>query len=333
MLLAGLTQKTRIFISSFLHFFAAFVAVALFVIPFSCAYADEMQDERTFTQQISVDTPVLHVGEQVSVDLKLTCQNFEAYPMYAYASTLRVNTNMVRIDGITLRQDVDVSTISNIDVDGQSGWTNIIINYRSRSLLGSIWQREETVVTLAITPLVTGNTAIATSRVNVSNATGMSRMPCTCIDLPIAIDESLPIAVLASQYTSASGFSLVSYEGSVPVGNVPQYKDCLFVWDGARFVALIEANDIPYTLSTDFSFRKEDADLVIFGDVNDNGIVNIVDAQIAYDVARGRFAGFSELPLKGWISCDMNKDGLVDAADAYAIQVKVLSCFSEQSFS
>ena len=53
--------------------------------------------------------------------------------------------------------------------------------------------------------------------------------------------------------------------------------------------------------------------------------MNIIDAQIAYDVARGIFDDFSTLPMLGWLSCDMNGDGHVDAADAFTIQAAALS--------
>ena len=59
------------------------------------------------------------------------------------------------------------------------------------------------------------------------------------------------------------------------------------------------------------------------GDVNANGIVNIVDAQIAYDLSRGAYVGDAgEETLRN--SADVNGDGIVGAEDARAIQHAIL---------
>ena len=59
------------------------------------------------------------------------------------------------------------------------------------------------------------------------------------------------------------------------------------------------------------------------GDVNNSGRMNIVDAQIAYDLGNNKYADFSVLPMAGWFAADMNADGVVDATDAFAIQYAV----------
>ena len=64
------------------------------------------------------------------------------------------------------------------------------------------------------------------------------------------------------------------------------------------------------------------------GDVNGNLRVNIVDAQIVYDMARGRYGdNYVDLPLSAdWThatllwTADVNRDDAVDAVDAFAIQ-------------
>ena len=64
------------------------------------------------------------------------------------------------------------------------------------------------------------------------------------------------------------------------------------------------------------------------GDVNNSGRINIVDAQVAYDLARGAYgANYGSYPLPvGWTVAtlftvaDVNADGALDAADAFAIQ-------------
>ena len=64
------------------------------------------------------------------------------------------------------------------------------------------------------------------------------------------------------------------------------------------------------------------------GDVNGNLRVNVVDAQIVYDMARGRYGdNYVDLPLPAdWTyatllwTTDVNRDDAVDAVDAFAIQ-------------
>ena len=51
--------------------------------------------------------------------------------------------------------------------------------------------------------------------------------------------------------------------------------------------------------------------------------MNIVDAQVAYDLGNNKYADFSVLPMASWFAADMNADGVVDAADAFAIQYAV----------
>lgn len=59
------------------------------------------------------------------------------------------------------------------------------------------------------------------------------------------------------------------------------------------------------------------------GDLNLNGKVNIVDAQISYDLAFGVYTDFAQVSMKQWLAGDMNNDGALDATDAFAIQYKV----------
>ena len=64
-------------------------------------------------------------------------------------------------------------------------------------------------------------------------------------------------------------------------------------------------------------------------DINGNGVVNIVDAQIAYDISCGRLtdlSNYSDLQK----AADVNGDGVVDASDALAIQRYALTGTTEE---
>lgn len=57
----------------------------------------------------------------------------------------------------------------------------------------------------------------------------------------------------------------------------------------------------------------------LFGDVNASGAINIVDAQIAYDLSRGRYREHDYFNIL-WARANVNGDETVDAADARALQ-------------
>ena len=60
------------------------------------------------------------------------------------------------------------------------------------------------------------------------------------------------------------------------------------------------------------------------GDVNENGEVNIVDVQIAYDISCGVYDDMPNLSAM-LVAADVNGDGTVDPADAFAIQRYVMT--------
>ena len=56
-----------------------------------------------------------------------------------------------------------------------------------------------------------------------------------------------------------------------------------------------------------------------YGDINSSGKTNVVDAQLAYDLACGRYAAENE-PAYCYLLADVNIDDYIDSADAFAIQ-------------
>ena len=60
----------------------------------------------------------------------------------------------------------------------------------------------------------------------------------------------------------------------------------------------------------------------LLGDVNFNNRINVVDAQIAYEISNGMYTTHEKYETMR-LAADVNKDGFVDAADAFAIQVYV----------
>jgi hypothetical protein len=76
--------------------------------------------------------------------------------------------------------------------------------------------------------------------------------------------------------------------------------------------ALVEETQVPVTAND--------------GDINGDATLEIVDAQIAYDLANGVFdadTGFTALTVSQRLKADFNADGIIDLSDAYAIQYKL----------
>ena len=58
--------------------------------------------------------------------------------------------------------------------------------------------------------------------------------------------------------------------------------------------------------------------------MNTNGLLNIHDAQLVYDMIIRSCDVFEAIPPERWLVADVNSDGFLDAADAFAIQQAAL---------
>ena len=135
-------------------------------------------------------------------------------------------------------------------------------------------------------------------------------------------DESPAFKVGATPY--ASGLYLVTYTAQVPEGQAPFMNGACMCKVGSEYVALASKEQADALTNAAFTCEEQAAIVVTRdGDVNNNGAVNIVDAQIAYDLSCGGYTDFSILDMRGWLSADTNSDGVVDAVDARKIQATV----------
>ena len=127
---------------------------------------------------------------------------------------------------------------------------------------------------------------------------------------------SQPFAGDYVKVTLGAGFD----EATTPVAAGVSF---LKLADGT-YAALMTANEAAALTVESFTFAEgAAASAGVVGDVNNSGRMNIVDAQIAYDLGNNKYADFSVLPMAGWFAADMNADGVVDATDAFAIQYAV----------
>ena len=94
--------------------------------------------------------------------------------------------------------------------------------------------------------------------------------------------------------------------------------------DGNKTVTLMSGDAADKLKNSSFAVSDGAAVAVKYGDVNENSKINIVDAQIALDVGKGVYKGTEEkVSVAGLLAADVNHDNVVDAKDAYSIQIYV----------
>lgn len=174
--------------------------------------------------------------------------------------------------------------------------------------------------------------------VSVSDAvfgTSGNTMDIEDIALPTATNITIAYAgdfkVSEAPFVEASGIKMITFVGDVAEGKVVTMKGAPMFKLGNSFVALATTEEAAALTRGDFAVTAGDAQVVAAdGDVNMNGKVNIVDAQLAYDIARAVYTDFSAVSMEGFLKADVNGDASVDAVDAFAIQhFALVGTFSE----
>ena len=119
----------------------------------------------------------------------------------------------------------------------------------------------------------------------------------------------------------AGSYYKVTYTEDVAEGNVVSMNGAPMYLENGKYVALVTADEAKALKNASFTVAAGTAVAVSHnGDMNTNGKVNIVDAQIAYDVATNVYTDFSKVSMLQWLNGDVNVDGALDAVDAHAIQ-------------
>ena len=119
----------------------------------------------------------------------------------------------------------------------------------------------------------------------------------------------------------AGSYFKVTYTADVAEGNVVSMNGAPMYLENGKYVALVTADEAKTLKNASFTVAAGTAVEVSHnGDMNTNGKVNIVDAQIAYDVATNVYTDFSKVSMLQWLNGNVNVDGALDAVDAHAIQ-------------
>ena len=136
----------------------------------------------------------------------------------------------------------------------------------------------------------------------------------------VAVDKVYTV----SESEFAPGLYLVTYIKAVPEGKsiACNGKGMLLAY-GDETVTLMSGDAADKLKNSSFAVSDSAAVAVKYGDVNENSKINIVDAQIALDVGKDVYKGTETVSVAGLLAADVNHDNVVDAKDAYSIQIYV----------
>lgn len=136
----------------------------------------------------------------------------------------------------------------------------------------------------------------------------------------VAVDKVYTV----SESEFAPGLYLVTYIKAVPEGKsiACNGKGMLLAY-GDETVTLVSSDKVDELKNSSFAVSDGAAVAVKYGDVNANSKINIVDAQIALDVGKSVYKGTKTVSVAGLLAADVNHDNVVDAKDAYSIQIYV----------
>ncbi len=156
------------------------------------------------------------------------------------------------------------------------------------------------------------------------------------IEVTVKEMEVSAFAVGSSPYVA--GYVLVTYAGDLPSGWVIDVAGIQMLKGSTgqaeaqdatstvAYYALVPASQASTLTSESFTFEEGSEQSIRTNyDVNNNGRVNIVDAQIIYDLGAGRYEGSSLLSMDDMLAADVNADATVDSCDAFALQGKLLT--------
>ena len=137
-------------------------------------------------------------------------------------------------------------------------------------------------------------------------------------------DVAVEKVYTVSKTEFAPGLYLVTYIKDVPEGkSITCSGKGMLLADGNKTVTLMSGDAADKLKNSSFAVSDSAAVAVKYGDVNENSKINIVDAQIALDVGKSVYKGTETVSVAGLLAADVNHDNVVDAKDAYSIQIYV----------
>ena len=268
----------------------------------------------TYTAYLNTDAAEVAPGGTYTTDLYMKSDDVLSAGEIDLAAANGKITNIALADGIGMTQVDDVS----------DGKTEAKISFDGNTASAKDGLKIATVTVKA--------NETAADTVDLSISQGVAAKTGSTKDQTVTLGEDAKVAVpiIANANCScesyAAGKYLVKYTGTVVGSEVAKYGEEEMFWSPkyASWVYLANS-DVSQNLR-DSSFSSVSGtkkDITYTGDVNGNSVVNIVDAQVAYDIANGVYNDFTNPTMEQWLMADVNVNSMVEASDARAIQVYI----------
>ena len=166
----------------------------------------------------------------------------------------------------------------------------------------------------------------------VENEDGGYTIPGTAItgDITIEVTRTAAVKVEVTEYIKLNGKSmyLVTVAGTFPEGQAAKYDGKSMFWSEKynAYVYLVVSADGPDAVKTEAEGKvkvagKDTADETVdySGDVNGTKVIDVNDAQLAYDMYNAKYESFEVVSMQKFLNADVNGDKTVNTQDATAI--------------
>ena len=266
-------------------------------------------------------------GETFTVDVMMTSES----DLAAGELELSYDPEFATIKSIALAEGLQSSGEQTIDND--AGTAKISFFGNTASAADGL-----TVATVTFEAASEGTASVSITSATAAASGNTADLDVTVPSSPVTVTVEASDTITVSTYTPS--YTLVKYIPAAPLeaGQVAMYSDhpmyTLTKEDGTvTWLYLAESGVTTETAEGNITTGAGTAggavalpgavaDLLA-GDLNSSNAVNIVDAQIAYDVATEVYSDFTKVDMLHWLMADVNGDGTVTTADARAIQIYI----------
>jgi hypothetical protein len=143
----------------------------------------------------------------------------------------------------------------------------------------------------------------------------------TTLEKPV--EPTYPVTFITDSKLAPTGYKVLVYTPDGAIGATDSYTyngNTLFYAKGLDAFVYIVADTVTAEQASGVIVAGGTR-TVANGNVNGNAVVNIVDAQIAFDLSSGEYdAELTTLTIENRLNADVNGDGQITTADAQAIQ-------------
>jgi hypothetical protein len=280
-------------------------------------------DPQPSAYTVTADSTVTEIetGESFDVDVKLTANpavdnwaSLQADLIYdddfVTPGTLPIEGNGVKVSKDDGQVRLSVSRTGDPTSVGESGVTVVSIPFTANAAGDAEFTIEDAKV--SVTGQTEGMTAATAGPPLVIGITGASAPAKVTFDTDFA--------------GAPEGFKLLKYALSEKPAVEYAYDGATmhYAYIGeAHYVTYIVENDVDATAAELLVAQTANTVTANDADINGDGDLEIVDAQIAYDLATAVFSDdtdFSALSIAQRLKADFDEDGEVTVEDAYAIQ-------------